>query len=139
MFVDDGITNDVPIIALPINLSLLINMPSDKAYVGLTSSTGRFYEKHDILSWTWCDQEPCDDPEIEGFDMHRSNSFSRAKKQYFDPGPGYGGGTTGDGFPSKNQNPETDPWYNPQEHFANGRTFGLASDANSQVPPTTDY
>lgn len=140
VFVDDGIANDVPLMALPINLSLLIKMPSDKAYVGFTSSTGRFYEKHDILSWTWCDQEPCSDPEIDGFDLRKDTQKNyRSKMQFFEPGPGYGGGTTEDGFPSKNQNPETDPWYQEKEHFSKGRTSGLASDADSQVPPNTDY
>lgn len=140
VFIDDGIDNDVPIIALPINLSLLVKMPSDKAYVGFTSSTGRFYEKHDIMSWVWCDQEPCDEPETSDFDWNKEDRiFGRAKEQFYQPGTGYGGGTTDEGFPSKNQNPNTDPWSSPQSHFAEGRTEGLASDATSQVPPATDF
>ena len=140
VFVDDGITNDVPLLALPINLSLLIKMPSDKAYVGFTSSTGRFYEKHDICRGLGAIKEPCDDPDIEGFDMRKDSQRNyHSKMQFFEPGPGYGGGTTEDGFPSKNQNPATDPWYQEQEHFSKGRTSGLGSDANSQVPPATDY
>ena len=56
VFVDDGIKNDIPLMAMPINLSLLLKLDDDKAWVGFTSSTGRFYAKHDILSWHWCDQ-----------------------------------------------------------------------------------
>ena len=139
VFVDNGIETDTPLLALPINLSLLIKMPSDKAYVGFTSSTGRFYEKHDILSWIWCDQNPCDNPTVEDFDRHHQSKYSAVTKRSFTPGPGYGGGTTTDGFPSKNQNPVTDPWYSPLEHFSSGRTTGLSPDAALQVPPATDY
>lgn len=59
IFIDEGIATDTPLMALPINLSLLLSLQDDKAFVGFTSSTGRFYEKHDILSWMWCDHEPC--------------------------------------------------------------------------------
>ena len=45
IYMDDGIATDTPIMAMPINLSLLLDLPDDKAYVGFTSSTGRFYEK----------------------------------------------------------------------------------------------
>lgn len=140
VFMDDGIVDDVPVLALPINLSLLIKMPSDKAYVGFTSSTGRFYEKHDIMSWVWCDQEPCENPDTSAFDWHRDHKLTHSQKQYFSPGGGYGGtGDTSQGFPSRNQNPDTEPDALDVEHFSNGRTTGLAADANSQVPPNTDF
>ena len=138
VYIDDGVETDTALLAMPINLSLLINMPSDKAFVGFTSSTGRFYEKHDILSWIWCDQEPCDAPVLSDFDTHQTSKHNIINKRSFTPGPGYGGGTA-DGFPSKNQNPNTDPWYQPLEHFSKGRATGLASDANNQVPPATNY
>jgi len=139
VYLDDGIANDEPLLAMPLNLSLLVNMPSDKAFVGFTASTGRFYEKHDILSWTWCDQEPCDGPELSDFDMHQTSQFSAVTKRQFTPGPGYGGGDTSDGFPTKNQSPNTDAWYKEVTHFSSGRTEGLAPDRNSQVPPATNY
>ena len=139
VYMDEGIASDVPLLAMPINLSLLVKMPSDRAYVGFTSSTGRFYEKHDILSWVWCDQEPCDGPELADFDMHQTSKFTASGKRRFEPGPGYGGGTTDEGFPTKNQNPDTDAWYVPREHFSSTRTEGLAPDSNTQVPPDTNY
>lgn len=81
-----GISLDTPLMALPINLSLLLRMPDDKAYVGFTSSTGRFYEKHDILSWMFCDEEPCKSDALkQGFDYHQqSKNFLGAKMQVID-------------------------------------------------------
>eukprot|EP01038_Epipyxis_sp_PR26KG_P011556 gene11556-15476_t len=109
VYIDDGIESDTPLLALPINLSLLLNLPSDKAFVGFTSSTGRFYEKHDILSWVWCDQEPCDEEQKKNFDYHQSSKYSVTKLRRFEPGAGYGGGAS-DGFPTENTSPKTDPW-----------------------------
>lgn len=42
-----------PIIAVPLNLSILLNLPESLAWVGFTSSTGKKFENHDILSWRW--------------------------------------------------------------------------------------
>lgn len=138
VFLDDGIEKDEPLLALPINLSLLLRMPTDQAYVGFTSSTGRFYEKHDILSWTWCDAEPCDFPTVQDFDFHQQSKFSGVSKRYYAPGEGYGGGDTS-GFPTKNKSPDTDPWYTPVAYYATGYQEGLATTADNQVPPNTLY
>ena len=43
VFIDQGIEDDIPLLAMPINLSLLLKLPTDSAFVGFTSSTGRFY------------------------------------------------------------------------------------------------
>ena len=144
VFMDEGIAKDDPILAMPINLSLVIEMPSDKAYVGFTSSTGRFYEKHDIINWMWCDQNPegpeaCLPASKQTFDYHQQSSFSSAGYQTFVPGPGYGGSADAIEFPTKNQNPKTDPWAYPIEHFANTRTHDLFEGASQQVPPATLY
>jgi hypothetical protein len=64
VFIDDGIAADDPILTIPINLSKLISLPADKAYVGFTAATGKQYAKHDILSWILCDQDPCTPPTI---------------------------------------------------------------------------
>lgn len=160
VFVDEGIETDTPLMALPINLSLLLKLPTDKAFVGFTSSTGRFYEKHDILSWLWCDEEPCDlatranydarqtskfksskaqPQEVRApFDYHQETKYSTAPRQQFVPGPGYGGGDA-DGFPTENQSPDTDPWILPVSSFSNSRNIGLAADATKQLPPETLY
>ena len=55
VFVDDGIADDKPLLAIPINLSILLHLPESLAYAGFTASTGMKWEKHDILSWHWCD------------------------------------------------------------------------------------
>jgi len=139
VWIDDGIASDEPILAMPINLSLVINMPSDKAYVGFTSSTGRFYEKHDILAWTWCDQYPCSPPDPQIFDRHTVSKFYPVNYQSFTPGPGYGGAVGATSFPIVNENPPTDPWTVPVEHFSLNRTTGLYQYAALQTPPATLY
>ena len=40
VFVDQGIVEDRPLLALPVNLSLLLDLPDSLAYVGFTASTG---------------------------------------------------------------------------------------------------
>lgn len=60
VFVDQGIIEDRPLLAIPINLSLLLDLPDSLAYVGLTASTGRKWQKHDILSWSF-EESPDED------------------------------------------------------------------------------
>ena len=59
VFVDQGINEDRPLLAIPVNLSLLLDLPQSLAYVGFTASTGRKWEKHDILNWKWCHTDGC--------------------------------------------------------------------------------
>jgi hypothetical protein len=59
IFVDQGIPEDRPLLAIPINLSLVLNATQSLAYVGFTASTGRKWQTHDILSWFWCHSEGC--------------------------------------------------------------------------------
>jgi hypothetical protein len=139
VYIDEGIATDTPIIALPINLSLLLKLPDDKAFVGFTGSTGTFYEKHDILSWLWCDQQPCDAAKESDFDYHQESKHSTVGVRRFEPGAGYGGGDNSEGFPTKNKSPDTTSWEMPVEHFSSGRAHGLTSDASLQMPPGTLY
>ncbi len=140
VFIDEGVENDTPIMAMPINLSLLLDLPTDKAYVGFTSSTGRFYEKHDILSWYFCDQQPCQAKNASLFDFHQTSKFfSKAALQYNPVGPGYGGSGISESFPTVNSSPDTTAWEVPLEHFSKSRNHGLAKDDYNQVPPNTLY
>jgi hypothetical protein len=41
VFIDEGITDNIPLLAMPINLSLLLDLPEDTAFVGFTSATGK--------------------------------------------------------------------------------------------------
>lgn len=138
VWMDDGIEKDDPLLAIPINLSLLLRLPTDRAYVGFTASTGRFYEKHDIVSWEWCDQQPCTLPSLRHLDFHQRSKATSAQVQDFTPGPGFGGGDT-EGFPTKNKSPDTTAWELPVSSFSKSRNEGLADTANQQVPPKTLY
>jgi hypothetical protein len=71
VFMDEGVANNEPLIAIPINLSVLLELPQDQAYVGFTASTGSKWEKHDILSWIWCDRIPCDSTSVAEFDYNQ--------------------------------------------------------------------
>jgi hypothetical protein len=139
VFVDDGIASDTPLMAMPINLSLLIKLPADKAFVGFTSATGRFFAKQDILSWYWCDESPCNPVLKSDFDYHHKNLKTTAQKQSYGPGEGFGGGDARDGFPTINQSPDTTPWEAEKTYFANNEPVGLSADATLQVPDATLY
>ena len=139
VYIDDGVLSDTPIMALPINLSVLLDMPSDQAYIGFTSSTGKYYEKHDIISWYWCDHEPCEKATNTSFNYHQYNNITLDKIRQFVPGKGFGGSDGAEGFPIKQQSPDTDPWNLLVNHHSLDRNTGLAPDAASQIPPNTIY
>ena len=73
VFMDEGVANNTPLLSIPINLSTLIALPSNKAYVGFTASTGKQFAKHDILSWRFCDQDPCEPVVKSQFVYHSAN------------------------------------------------------------------
>eukprot|EP00939_MAST-03C_sp_MAST-3C-sp1_P004896 g4896.t1 len=56
IYVDD---DEIPLLAMPINLSKLLELNDNAAFVGFTSSTGSSWEKHDILGWYCCESPPC--------------------------------------------------------------------------------
>ena len=93
IFVDKGIEADTPILALPINLSLLLNLNQGLAYAGFTASTGEKGEKHDLLSWQWCDFGRCDRETRDSnlFDYPQQSQFYTARHDFHRPGMGYGG------------------------------------------------
>ena len=57
VYLDEGVLQDEPILAIPLNLSVLLDLPQSLAYAGFTGSTGRRWEKHDIMSWKWSELE----------------------------------------------------------------------------------
>ncbi len=59
VFIDDGVETGKPILSIPLNLSVLLDLPQSLAYVGFTASTGMKWENHDIIQWHWCDSEHC--------------------------------------------------------------------------------
>lgn len=48
-----------PILAMPINLSSILRLVDNAAFVGFTASTGSVWEKHDVLAWYCCENPPC--------------------------------------------------------------------------------
>ena len=139
VYVDDGVISDTPLLAMPINLSVLLDLPSDHAYVGFTSSTGKYWEKHDILQWYWCDRAPCERATKANFDYHQHRNVSLAKIRYYAPGNGFGGSDGSEGFPTKMRSPKTNPWKVPVNHHSLSRNEGLAPDSTEQLPGETLY
>ena len=59
IFIDDRIEKDDPNLSIPLNMSVLLNIPDSMAYVGFTAGTGAKWQNHDILSWEWCSSTGC--------------------------------------------------------------------------------
>mmetsp|Transcript_50522 Transcript_50522/g.73890 ORF Transcript_50522/g.73890 Transcript_50522/m.73890 type:complete len:450 (+) Transcript_50522:62-1411(+) len=138
VFMDDGVAADDPLLAVPINLSLAMALRQDRAYAGFTASTGRAWEKHDVLSWYWCDELPCEaTEELATFDYHQTSRYSSASHRQHHPGHGYGGGKSKTA-PTQHQSPDTDPWGEAKLHFSHNRNDGLYSNAKDQVPSNTE-
>ena len=138
VFIDSGIDNDVPILAIPINLSVLLNLDQGLAYAGFTGSTGEKWEKHDLLRWQWCDFGSCkaSAPDSSLFDYHAQSKFYTARHTYNHPGEGYGGSQQEEA-PTRHGSPDTEPWGEDNSRKAGGFGSGLYSGAANQVPPNT--
>merc|ERR1711991_475463 len=67
---------DTPLLAFPINLSFALDLREGTAWAGFTASTGRKCEKHDILSWYFCeDHKQCAFQMQKIFDYHREDKI----------------------------------------------------------------
>jgi len=167
VFVDEGVELGTPILAIPINLSVLLDLKvSERAlmktrvrsttkltlfhsilrsvqqnlgYVGFTASTGMRWEKHDVLSWLWCENGNCDSEGLVTlFDYHQTSKFYGARHPPNIPGVGYGAGSFADkNEPTRFASPDTDPWANVPSRKASGYENTLSERANKQVPPHT--
>ena len=42
VFMDEGVEKDIPLMAIPINLSVLLDLPQDMAYAGFTALFGNY-------------------------------------------------------------------------------------------------
>jgi len=138
VFIDSGIDSDSPILSLPINLSVLLNLNQGLAYAGFTGSTGDKWEKHDLLRWQWCDFGDCKAgaPDSNLFDYHSQSKFYTARHTNNHPGSGYGGSQQ-DEIPTQQGSPDSQPWSDENSRKASGFTDGLYSGAANQVPPAT--
>lgn len=45
---------DEPCMAIPLNLGVMLQLEQSSALVGFTASTGRTWQKQDLLSWAFC-------------------------------------------------------------------------------------
>ncbi len=56
VYVDDM---SEPLTAVPFNLNVAMRMQEGQAYIGFTGATGKAWERHDILSWYFCELPGC--------------------------------------------------------------------------------
>lgn len=117
IWMDEGVADDIPLVAIPLNLSILLEALDEAKgmYVGFTAGTGRAWAKHDILSWYWCNEANCAQDETEEwkqFDYHQTSQFNtKARYGAHIPGAGYGeGDPTGFRGETRHQSPDTDVW-----------------------------
>ena len=139
VFIDDGVEKNTPLLSMPINLSLLLDMPVDNAYVGFTASTGKYFEKHDILNWYWCDQEPCAMAVEADFHFHHESNFSTANLRRFTSEFGSSGTDGLDGSSTRQEFPDTSPWLESVDYFSLSDNNGLAGGSAYNTPPQTFY
>lgn len=60
----DDLSPAAPLLAMPINLNSVLQLPTGQAFIGFTAATGRAWQKHDILDWYWCELPDC--PQMQG-------------------------------------------------------------------------
>ncbi len=79
LFLDDIPDNSTdlrakPVLAIPINLSAVLELREGTAWAGFTASTGRQFQKHDIISWQFCeDYKQCGFNLKNTFDYHQTD------------------------------------------------------------------
>ncbi len=95
IFINQGLKDDKPILAIPLNLSVLLDLPESLAYVGFTASTGEKWQKHDILNWHWCDTIHCLGDPIKALE-HEPGNEENLTSEFLHPDYSYG--VTGQGI-----------------------------------------
>lgn len=80
VWVDDM---ETPLMAVPINLSTVLDLDGGQAYVGFTSATGNSFEKHDMLKWYFCELNGCPrlfvpDNWLDELDYHEATRLNEA-------------------------------------------------------------
>ncbi|POM78641.1 Hypothetical protein PHPALM_3806, partial [Phytophthora palmivora] len=112
VFIDNGIKNDRPMLAIPINLAATPRLDS-----GFTASTSSSWQKHDVLGWYYCTEPPC----LDQYDTEMSFDFDYNEQSMLSTAS-YG-----------NTNypifiyPDTASWAKRQSYFAANQKVGLAS------------
>ena len=147
VFIDEGVHNDEPILAIPINLSVLLNLEQNSlAYAGFTASTGKSWEKHDVLSWVWCDEGNCDKPSVnmDKFDYGQESKFFTARHNVNSPGDLYGRDSNpvdggGEKMPLQEEWKNIEPWTVTPSRTASGFSNRLSDDAGNAVRPSTEF
>jgi hypothetical protein len=56
---DSSAAFPAPTLAIPMNLGTALSSPQGFATLGFTSATGRSFERHDVLSWRFCEEPEC--------------------------------------------------------------------------------
>lgn len=145
VYMDDGIVDDVPLLALPLNLGSLLSTDSlGRAYVGFTASTGRRWAKHDVLSWAFCSKGDCNVEAVQAaaghaLDYGQADGIFRARHPIRRPGTGYGKSNEGVELPLQQEWKDSTPWGEEPSRTASGFKHTLSPNAGLSVPPATPF
>ncbi|POM69359.1 Hypothetical protein PHPALM_14358, partial [Phytophthora palmivora] len=117
VFIDNGIKNDRPMLAIPINLAATPRLDSDESFVGFTASTSSTWQKHDVLGWYYC-------TEVRGVFRHAwTSTFDFDYNEQSMLSTASYGNTNYPIFIY----PDTASWAKRQSYFAANQKVGLAS------------
>lgn len=142
IWLDGGIAADKPFLAIPINLAAVLALAGDmeeQAYLGFTAATGSAWEKHDVLSWFFCEADSCASKRaVRGsravdFDYHLANRYTFSAHTHHVPME-----TTrnADSFDRSAYFPDTTPVAAEKVHYSKGQRTSGKGPAYEQVPHT---
>ncbi|KAE9082017.1 hypothetical protein PF010_g21762 [Phytophthora fragariae] len=117
VFMDEGITTDTPILAIPINLAATLRLDSDEAFVGFTASTSSSWQKHDVLGWYYCTEPPC----LDQYDTEMTFDFDYNEQSMLSAA------SHGNALYPIFIYPDTVSWAKRQTYFATNQRVGLVS------------
>ncbi|EEY66956.1 uncharacterized protein PITG_17841 [Phytophthora infestans T30-4] len=117
VFMDNGINDDKPILAIPINLAATLRLDSDEAFVGFTASTSSSWQKHDVLGWYYCTEPPC----LDQYDAEMTFDFDYNEQSMLSTAS-----YSNTLYPIFIY-PDTVSWSKRQAYFASNQKVGLVS------------
>lgn len=142
IWLDGGIAADKPLLAIPLNLASVLSLSGameEQAHLGFTAATGSAWEKHDVLSWFFCEADICASKRaVRGsravdFDYHLANRLTFSAHAQHVPME-----TTRnqDSFDHSAYFPDVTPVAAAKVHYSAGQRMSGKGPAYAQVPHT---
>lgn len=145
IWLDEGIAADKPLLALPLNLASVLSLSGDmeeQAYLGFTAATGSAWEKHDVLSWFFCEADTCTSKRaVRGsravdFDYHLANRHTFSAHAQHVPMKTTRNQDSFDHHGAGGYFPDTTPITAAKVHYSQGQRASGKGPAYAQMPHT---